>query len=109
VTMVSVSRVDGWTGGSRLRPQVYYDMLYSSDGSEIQRTSIGTPNWSTEQSNAFNDIKKRQREPVEAPKAWKQAAGGMYGYGGRDPRGGMPMMGGRPGRTMMPPGSMPPR
>ena len=36
VILVAVSRVDGWTVDSRARPQAYYDMLYSVDGSHIE-------------------------------------------------------------------------
>jgi len=104
VIFVAVSRVDGWTGDNRLRPQPCYDMLYSPDGLDIQRTPIGTSNWSTEQSNTYGAIRKVLKDtPIEPPRSWSQdvtagaGAGGGYGgaygaYGGARP--GMPMGGG---------------
>ena len=101
VTFVAVSRVDGWTGDNRLRPQPCYDMLYSPDGSDIQRTPIGASNWSNEQSTTYGAIRKALKDtPIEPPRSWSQdatttmGAGGPYGpYGGRP---GMPGGGGRP-------------
>jgi len=94
--LVAVSRVDGWTGDNRLRAQAYYDMLYSFDGSDIQRAPIGTSNWSTGQSGTFSLVKKLQRTPIEPPRAWNQSRGmGMmgseYGYGYGEGRVGPPM------------------
>jgi hypothetical protein len=80
-TLVGLRRVDGWTGGTRLRPRVYHEMFYGMDGASIQRTPIGPQDWTAEQSDAYAAIKEKQREPVEPHKPWAQTAWMDSGYG----------------------------
>jgi len=96
--LVAVARVDGWAGDNRLRPQVYHEMLYSADGSDIRRTPIGTQNWSREQSAAFGAIKKSLGSDIEPPRPWAEDAlgrgtgmGSLYDYQGGGAAGRMPI------------------
>jgi hypothetical protein len=62
--------ISDWTGGRGLRPRIYYDMLYSSDGTVIERMPIDSRNWPAELLAMFNEIKRCQREPQEPLRGW---------------------------------------
>jgi len=81
VVLVSVEQVDGWAGDNRLRAQPYYEMLTTSDGSDIQRMPIGTQNWSREQSVAFGTIKRSVGMEIEPPRGWADQTMGGAGRG----------------------------
>jgi len=66
--------ISDWTGSRALRPRIYYDMLYSSDGTVIEHMPIDSRNWQAELLAMFNDIKRCQREPKEPLKAWDSSS-----------------------------------
>jgi len=90
ITFVGASRVDGWTGGSTLHPQIYYEMLYSDDGTEIARMPVGSRFWPDRVSTAYGQIRKLQKEPEEDFRNFGSSATSVYfesGFGAFD-RGG---------------------
>jgi len=66
--------ISDWTGSRALRPRIYYDMLYSSDGTVIEHMPIDSRNWQAELLAMFNEIKRCQREPKEPLKAWDSSS-----------------------------------
>jgi hypothetical protein len=95
IMLVGVSRVDGWTGSSRLRAQAYYDMLYSTDGASIGRVPVGSSNWSAEQSSTYAAIRKQKAMAIEPPRSFNDSIGGAMGMGPGGPGYGYGMPGGR--------------
>ena len=74
--LVDSALVNDWTGGRNLRPRNYHEMLYSFDGAYIERMPIKPMYWPTELLAASQDIKRLQREPKEALRAWDSKVGG---------------------------------
>ncbi len=70
IIWIGVESVDGWLGDTRLRRQPYYQMLYTDQGTDLQRVPIGTSNWSATLSNIYNEINRTRRESSEAPRAF---------------------------------------
>ncbi len=58
---VDARPVNIWTGTSNLRPQQYFDMLYTYDGVDIQRLGIIASNWPSELQSLFADIRREER------------------------------------------------
>jgi hypothetical protein len=64
---VDVIPVDDWSGGKKLVARNYYDMLYSSDGVNIEHMPVKTVNWSRELQATYSDLQKSlklQKEPL---------------------------------------------
>jgi hypothetical protein len=88
--LVDAVSVNDWSGQESLRPRRYFDMLYSFDGTNIERAAISSLNWPQDLQNAYTNIKTLQREPKEPLRAWSSGAGrrsiqparGMGGYDG---------------------------
>jgi hypothetical protein len=93
--LVDVAAVDDWSGGKNLRARHYFEMLYSTDGTDIQRMAIKTRYWPDELQIKFNEIKKAEKEPKEP---WRDWGGGMPGR----PLPGMPGMPGMPPELFLP-------
>jgi hypothetical protein len=77
--LVDAVPVNDWSGQENLRPRRYFDMLYSFDGTIIERTAISSMNWSQDLQNAYTNIKTLQREPKEPLRAWSGGTGGRRG------------------------------
>ncbi len=90
--LVDAIPVNDWSGRGSLRPRHYFDMLYSFDGTTIERTAISNGNWPQDLQVAFNEIRSLQRESKEPLKTWQSGGGqrirprtptpGLEGYGG---------------------------
>ena len=74
--LVDVVPVNDWSGGKNLRARHYFEMLYSTDGTDIQRMAVKTRYWPEELQIKFNEIKKAEKEPKEP---WRDWGGGMPG------------------------------
>ncbi len=84
VLVDAVSVNDLWIkGGARSRP--YYDMLYSLDGTTIERMPISEGNWTENLKIAFNDIRILQREQKEPLRGWESRVSGRRTLGQRAP------------------------
>jgi hypothetical protein len=93
--MVDAMPVNDWSGEENLRPRHYFDMLYSFDGTSIERMPISEGNWPEELKLAFNDIRSLQRETKEPLRDWGSGTSrrraiqraptpGLEGYEGLD-------------------------
>ncbi len=67
---VDVMAVNDWSGGNKLVAKGYYDMLYSSDGINIEHMPIKTMNWSKELKAIFSDIQKSVRQKKQPLRDW---------------------------------------
>jgi len=69
VDVVPVNDYD-WSGGKKLNPRHYFDMLYTFDGMNIERMPIRTKYWAKELKIRFNEIKNAEKEPREPFRDW---------------------------------------
>ena len=69
VDVVPVNDYD-WSGGKKLNPRHYFDMLYTFDGMNIERMPIRRKYWARELKIRFNEIKKSEKEPREPFRDW---------------------------------------
>jgi len=65
--LVDIVPVSEWGGGQNLRPQGYYDMLYSYDGTELRHMPVTLTYWANDARLTYNEIlisEKAKREPL---------------------------------------------
>jgi len=75
--LVDAVAVNDWSGAAGLlRPRNYFDMLYSFDGTNIERMPIKPGNWSADLLAVYNQINRLQKEPKESLRAWDSRVGG---------------------------------
>ena len=72
---VDAVAVNDWSGTKNLRARHYFDMLYSLDGTDIERIPIKTRYWSEKLQNKFKEIKKTEKELREAFRPWNSRVG----------------------------------
>jgi len=75
--LVDTVAVNDWSGAGYLRPRLYFDMLYSFDGTNIEHMPIKPGNWSADLLAVYNQINKLQREPKEPLRGWDSRVGGL--------------------------------
>ena len=68
--LVDVMPVNDWSGAKNLRARLYFDMLYSFDGDNIERMPIKSMYWAEGLQARFNEIRKSEREPKEPLRGW---------------------------------------
>jgi len=85
---VDVIPVNDWSGGRKLVARDYYDMLYSSDGVNIEHMPVKTLNWSRELQALYSDIQRSLRVQKKPLREWGSTKGGRRrratGAGGLD-------------------------
>jgi hypothetical protein len=88
---LGTSKVEAWIpGGSKLREQVLYRMLYSEDGIEIARLPVSSGNWDPAMRQAHAMIQREKRRDREDFKSFEDPIQNR----GMDPMGyGAEMMG----------------
>ena len=69
VDVVPVNDYD-WSGGKKLNPRHYFDMLYTFDGMDIERMPIRPNYWARELKIRFSEIKNAEKEPREPFRDW---------------------------------------
>ena len=74
--VVDIVPVTDWSGVNSLRVNHFFDMLYSYNGSDINRRPIRSKYWTDELQNKYNEIKKDEKEPKEPLRSWVGRAGG---------------------------------
>lgn len=97
--LVDLVEVSDWGDAPNLRPRMYHDMLYTSDGEHIEHMPVSMANWPRNLSEMYQTIqidKRKEPKPFRAFSASVQ--GGRSGT--QDPYGGMYNMG--PGGAFMP-------
>jgi len=87
--MVDALPVTDWSPGRIMRSRHYYDMLYSTDGTDIEHMPVRTSYWSKDLQSWYGKISTLEnitKEPFKAFKAGRAARPG--GLGGDDMMGG---------------------
>ena len=80
--LLDVVPVNDWSGGKNLRARHYFDMLYSFEGTDIERMPIKSKYWAEDLQIKFSEIKRAVKEPKEPLRDW----GGRPGQRRRVPR-----------------------
>ena len=79
--LVDVRPVKDWAGGNNMQARNYHEMLYSMDGTNIERMPIKTRYWADDARFTFNRLTKLAEDEREALQAW--SGSGRTGRGGR--------------------------
>jgi hypothetical protein len=66
--LVDLVEVNDWSDVPNLRPRLYYSMLYTRDGMDIEHMPVNMTNWPREVSSAYQAI---QREKSREPKPFR--------------------------------------
>lgn len=90
--LVDLVEVSDWGDAPNLKPRMYHDMLYTSDGTRIEHMPVNMTNWPQDLAQAYQTIQGEKRREPKPFKAFSKS--NMPGRGGMDPYGGM---GGMPG------------
>ncbi len=92
--LVDLVQVSDWDTDPSLQPRIYYDMLYTRDGMDIQHMPVSTRNWSKDLLATYQFISREKSKEPQAFKAFEK--GGFRSRGGLGGAGGSPydMMGG---------------
>ena len=92
--LLDLVEVNDWSDAPNLRPRMYHDMLYTSDGTSIEHMPVNMINWPRDLAEAYQVIqseKRREPQPFRAFSKSKRSRGGMqdpYGGGAYDDMGG---------------------
>ncbi len=71
VILLDVVPVNDWLYGRNLSARHYFDMLYCSDGTNIQRIAIKQRYWPEELQAKYAEIKKVEKEPKQPLQEWE--------------------------------------
>jgi hypothetical protein len=72
--VVDVVAVNDWSGGKNLQSRRYFDMLYSYDGTDIERMVAKLMYWPDELRMKYNEIRLLEKRPKEPLRAWSSAS-----------------------------------
>jgi hypothetical protein len=64
--LVDVVPVNEWAGDKNLQPRQYFDILYSFDGTSIEKMAAKLMYWPEELKTKYNEIKTLEKKPKEA-------------------------------------------
>ena len=84
--LVDLVQVNDWGNAPNLRPRLYYDMLYTGDGTNLEHMPVAALNWPKDVAAAYQYIQAEKRKEPQPFRAFNK--GGMRGRG-RGGRGGM--------------------
>jgi hypothetical protein len=97
--LVDLVAINDWAGGKNLQQRQYFDMLYSFEGSGIERIAAKLTYWPDEVRVKYSEIKSLEKRPKAAFRAWNSSGAfggtrvtpgtqmrGQPGRGGEDPR-----------------------
>ncbi len=87
--LIDVARVDDWSGGTNPYKRQYYNMLYSFDGTSVERMAIKQRYWPEKLQARYTAIRKSEKEPKQPLRAF----GSKVSERRRGPVPGMEMMG----------------
>lgn len=75
--LVDAVTVNDWSlgGDGKMSPRRYYDMLYSFDGTSIERMAISDRNWPSELQTVYREIASLAKEPKEPLRDWQSTVG----------------------------------
>ena len=72
--LVDVVNVNDWSGEKNLRARQYFDMLYSFDGTDMERVAVKQSYWAKELRVKFNELEKLEKEPKKPLRGWSTRA-----------------------------------
>jgi len=86
---VDLVEVTDWTDAPSLRPRMYNDMLYTTDGTVIQHMPVSNTNWPPEVIQAYQVIQTEKRKEPKPFRAFSKSSRNRnmmdpYGGGGYD-------------------------
>ncbi len=84
--LVDLVQVNDWGNAPNLRPRLYYDMLYTGDGTNLEHMPVSAANWPKDVATAYQYIQTEKRKEPQPFRAFNK--GGIRGRG-RGGRGGM--------------------
>jgi len=71
--LVDVVPVNEWAGDKNLQPRQYFDILYSIDGTSIEKIAAKLMYWPEELKTKYNEIKTLEKKPKEAFRAFNSS------------------------------------
>jgi len=77
--LVDLVQVNDWGDAPNLRPRMYHDMLYTSDGMTIEHMPVSMKNWPADLVRAYSTIQTDTRREPKAFRAFNK--GGLRGRG----------------------------
>jgi len=77
--LVDVVVVNDFSGDKTMRARQYFDMLYSYDGTRIERMPVGDRYWPEELRVVRSEIRNSQREPKQPLRSWGTTRTGAMG------------------------------
>jgi hypothetical protein len=77
--VVDLVQVNDWGNVPNLRPRLYYDMLYTGDGTNIEHMPVSAANWPKDVAAAYQYIQTEKRREPQPFRAFNK--GGMRGRG----------------------------
>jgi hypothetical protein len=89
--LVDLVETNDWGDAPNLRPRMYYDMLYTSDGTVIEHMPVSMGNWPKEVSAAYQVVQSEKRREPKPFRSFSKSSrnrgmdpygGGMYDMGG---------------------------
>jgi hypothetical protein len=95
--MVDLVPVNDWTGTGSLYERHYYDILYSFDGSTVERVPAKLAYWPEELRLRYTEVRNLEKKTRLSFKAWGAATGRRLPLPGR----GVPSPSGQPGGADM--------
>jgi hypothetical protein len=87
--LVDLVQVNDWGNAPNLRPRLYYDMLYTGDGTKIEHMPVSASNWPRDVAAAYQYIQTEKRREPQSFRAFNKGGmrgrarpgpGGMEGY-----------------------------
>ena len=87
--LVDLVEVNDWGDAPNLKPRMYHDMLYTSDGMYIEHMPVSMANWPRDLADAYQTIQSEKRREPKPFRAFNKSS--LRGSGGMDPYGGMGM------------------
>jgi hypothetical protein len=84
--LVDLVQVNDWGNAPNLRPRLYYDMLYTGDGTHLEHMPVSAANWPKDVAAAYQYVQTEKRREPQPFRAFNK--GGLRGRG-RGGRGGM--------------------
>ncbi len=84
--LVDLAQVNDWSTQPSLQPRMYYDMLYTRDGTHIEHMPVGTRHWSKDLLATYQLISAEKRKEPQSFRGFQK--GGHLGRGGMGSPGG---------------------
>jgi len=80
--LVDLVSVNDWGNAPNLRPRMYYDMLYTGDGTRIEHMPVSAANWPKDLAAVYQYVQAEKRKEPQSFRAFNK--GGMRGMRGRN-------------------------